>query len=292
MEPELRKKEEKKNKKLTKLFVAIAIMLIVGIGGTFAYYQSTIPFENEFKTGKYGAEVTENFVSPADWVPGDTTNKDVIVKNTGSICENVRVTYQEEWKDSNGNTVPLERNGVRAAIINFDNTTDWVKDGKYYYYQADLMPGEETNSFISSVTYNPDVNLGYTCETVGNTKTCTNDSNIYAGGTYKLTIKVETIECDKKTDGWGYAMFDVGTTVNAKIKTMAAGSSKSSSATDNIVEKMLWSNTLPNNFEATTANTVSASTSPKPIYAWYNNNEKTVYFYTEPEEIYFNQYST
>ena len=293
MEPELRKKEEKKNKrKVLTLFLSIAVVLVIAIGGVFALYSSNDTFENEFKTAKYGAEVTENFVSPKDWQPGDETDKDVKVKNTGSICENVRVSYIESWKDANNNPLPLEKNGIRGAIINFDNTADWVKDGKYYYYQADLMPGEETNSFIKSVTYNPDVNNGYTCEVVGNTKTCTVDGNGYAGGTYTLTIKVDTIECDKKTDGWGYAMFDAGKTVNAKIKTMVAGASKRYDESDNTAEKMLWSNSLPNDFEATTANIVSASTSPKPIYAWYDDNEKTVYFYTEPEEIYFNQDSS
>ena len=202
MELELIKKEEKKNKKLTKLFVTIAIMLVIGIGGTFAYYQNTISFENEFKTGKYGTEVTERFVSPTDWVPGDKTNKDVIVKNTGSICQNARVSYTESWQDKNGDPLPLEKNGVRAAIIEFDNVNDWEKKGDYYYYKEDIMPGQESNSFIKSVTYNPEVNNGYTCETVGNTKTCTVDANGYAGGTYTLTINVETVQCDKKEEAW------------------------------------------------------------------------------------------
>lgn len=203
-----------------KPLVAILLIAIMGvIGVTFAYFTSTDTFYNVFKTGIYDMEVSEIFTSPDDWVPGTTTTKKVVTKNNGSVDAVVRISYTESWVDSDGKELPLiDNNGQKAAIINFaaDIDTKWVAnvedDGvTYYYYKNKLPKNAITSSFIDSVTFNKDVEISVSkpaCEESINeqgekVKTCRTTSVGYAGGTYTLNIKVETIQFDQYKTGWG-----------------------------------------------------------------------------------------
>lgn len=237
---------EKKNK---KALVALLIVAIVGvIGFTFAYFSDKITVNNEFKTKPYGTTVTEVFVSPENWTPGTETEKTVVTKNSGEVDEAVRVSYTEKWVSANGDElsgsiqiggssqpvtpspdVPDSDDDIsidddvdipstpsvtyeRAAIINFDNESDWTVDydenGKgYYYYNKKLAKGESTSSFIKSVTFNGNVESSSDCpKTVtGGTQTitCTSTGNGYDGATYTLTITVETVQYDQYKAAWG-----------------------------------------------------------------------------------------
>ena len=82
-----------KNRKMIMGFLFIGVIAIFGI--TFAYFGNLMGVVNEFKTNPYGSTVTEQFVSPTNWKPGDTTEKTLIVENTGSVDEAVRVSYTE-----------------------------------------------------------------------------------------------------------------------------------------------------------------------------------------------------
>ena len=198
--------EQKKNR---KPLIAIALALLVGlVGGTIAYFTSEATFNNQFKTKPYSTEITETFVSPDNWTPGTTTDKTVIAKNTGDVDVAVRVSYTEEWKDASNNPLSLTTDGVTAAVINFADDLDskWTHDGNYYYYKTKLTKNQSTTSFIQSVTFNEDVTLtaNPACETnqAGNTVTCSTQAGGYAGGTYTLTIKVETVQFDAYQEAW------------------------------------------------------------------------------------------
>lgn len=197
------------NRKKKNALYALILLAVVGlIGGTFAYFTSEDTFANIFRTKPYKMEVTETFESPDDWTPGTTTNKTIIAKNTGDVDAAVRVSYTEKWVDSNNADLPLESGGKRAAIINFasDLDTKWTKDGNYYYYKTKLTTGQSTSSFIESVTFNKDVditaNTSCTEDAVAHTKTCTTSTTGYGGGTYTLTIKVETVQFDQYKAAW------------------------------------------------------------------------------------------
>ena len=203
-------------KKIKNKKVILALVLLLGMAATFAYYTTTDSFENIFKTSKYGTKVEEVFESPDDWTPGDETSKTVIATNTGDVCENVRVSYTESWKNENNNDLPLVDPilNERIAIINFDNTADWKQNGNYYYYNKNLLKNESTTSFIKSVTYNPNYatsGMNCTSTTEGNktTKECSTGNDSYAGATYKLTITVETIQCDAMESEWGVTIAEL-----------------------------------------------------------------------------------
>ena len=203
-------------KKIKNKKVILVLVLLLGIAASFAYYTTTDSFENIFKTSKYGTKVEEVFESPDDWTPGDETSKTVIATNTGDVCENVRVSYTESWKNENNNDLPLVDPTLneRIAIINFDNTADWKQNGNYYYYNKNLLKNESTTSFMKSVTYNPNYatsGMNCTSTTEGNktTKECSTGNDSYAGATYKLTITVETIQCDAMESEWGVTIAEL-----------------------------------------------------------------------------------
>ena len=184
-----------KNKK--SLIALFAILLIAVIGVTFAYFQGQTVFRNVFFTGTYRLVTTEVFESPDNWQPGQEIDKTVTTTNEGTVPAAVRISYTEKWFD--GDTEITNSVPAGTAIINFDNTEDWELEDGYYYYKHILNPGETTTSFIKSVTLSNAVN-GVTCTGDGATKSC-ESTNPIAGATYKLILRIETIQSDK-TDEW------------------------------------------------------------------------------------------
>ena len=221
--------QEIKSKKSLVALVLVAVLGIVGV--TIAYFTSTDTIENVFGTKPYSMEVTETFTSPDNWTPGTTTSKTVVATNKGDVDAAVRVSYTESWVDANGNPLSLTDSATptpnRVAVINFasDYTTKWTKStesGKdYYYYKTKLAKDASTSSLIQSVTFNPNVTIStsdactYTLNdnTTTTTKpadmttvksvTCRTTTDGYAGGTYTLTIKVETVQYDQYQTAWG-----------------------------------------------------------------------------------------
>ena len=97
--------------------IVIAILFIGIIGLTIAYYTNTITIENEFGVRTYKTTVGEEFISPDNWLPGDTTSKIVTATNSGQIDQAVRVYYDESWIDSKGNKLPLIQKIDNIGIV-------------------------------------------------------------------------------------------------------------------------------------------------------------------------------
>lgn len=201
--------------KSKRSLVALALVAVLGVVGvTIAYFTSTDTFENVFGTKPYSMEVVETFESPDDWTPGTTTDKTVVATNKGDVEAAVRVSFTEKWEAASGTTLALKDASNRsAAIINFasDLSTKWTKStegGKdYYYYKTKLAKNASTSSLIESVTFNPDVTIetsdNCVTDSTAHTKTCTTTTSGYAGGTYTLTITVETVQYDQYQTAWG-----------------------------------------------------------------------------------------
>ena len=189
-------------KKKKRIITTLGLLLVVVIGATFAYYTSNTSFENVFNAGKYKITLTEEFVSPDNWVPGETIPKTVTAKNDGTVDAAVRISYTEQWtKEIDGvETDITSQVSPNPAIINFDNTDDWTLSNGKYYYKYILKPTDETSSFISGVTLDPNLN-SVTCTGEGNTKTC-EARNEASGAKYKLTFTIETIQYDVYENEW------------------------------------------------------------------------------------------
>ena len=206
-----------------KSIIALLIVAIIGIVGlTLAYFSNSDTIENSFITKEYGSTYTEEFVSPDNWLPGDTTDKTVVVENTGEVDEAVRISYTESWTTHNNGTLNgwIHPDGTKSthttetelstdesvAILNLANTSDWTKVGDYYYYNYKLAPGESTTSFLESVTFNSKTKLDDTCVTTidGSTKTvtCNSSGDDYDNATYTLTFTIETVQYNKYNEAW------------------------------------------------------------------------------------------
>ena len=202
-------------KKLQNKKVLIAGIVLIGfaaVGGTFAFMNTSVPFENVFKLGAYEVDYTETFSSPSNWSPCDVTPKSVTVTNKGSIAVGARIKYTESWKATDDSDLPLvaeDKNGnefslATPKLINLDK---WLYDGsEYYYYYKELQPNETTVPFIESVTFNCETNFVNEEITYTNTETGKegrSSENDYLSSTYHLNINIQTIQRDKQLDAWG-----------------------------------------------------------------------------------------
>ena len=88
------------------------------------------------------------------------------------------------------------------------------------------------------------------------------------------------------------ALLDTGGSVNVKLKKLAGNSSASSLTIDNSITAIVRSSTLPNDFTPSDDNTISHSSSPFPIYAWYDSGSTTIYYYSEATMILMNKDSS
>lgn len=96
--------------------LALAALLALGIiGGTVAYGTQTQQAVNEFRTGEYATKLVEEFVPPSDWQPGISVNKDVKVRNNGTVPVFASIKLHQSWvrkenvTDADGNIVPPKK---------------------------------------------------------------------------------------------------------------------------------------------------------------------------------------
>lgn len=198
-----------KNKnKRKKLLLILGVSIFTVIGGTLAYFTTSSSIPNIFKSGLYQETIHEKFVSPTNWTPGTTTKKEVTVTNTGDVDMAVRASVEENWVSKNGTTLPNKINNEGVALLNLND--GWTKDndGYYYYGSKDnltkLASGDESSSFISGVTFNPNINANLVANTSsdGKTITYTSTGDGYDDATYTLTVKLDTIQYDQATNAW------------------------------------------------------------------------------------------
>ncbi|WP_040194645.1 BsaA family SipW-dependent biofilm matrix protein [Clostridium culturomicium] len=125
------------------------------IGGVFAYWTQELQVRNEFKTAKYNTKVVEDFNPPSNWTPGQEINKDVSIRNEGTIPVFARATIHQEWirrenvYDSNGNPIsPLKGENIPltfdttngsdyASVVTWGKDVVLLSDGK----QSDIELG-------------------------------------------------------------------------------------------------------------------------------------------------------
>ena len=190
-----------KNKK--SLMAIIALVLVLVVGSTFAYFYTTADFENQFNLGKYNVVIKEVFEPPEDWAPGDTTPKLITAKNEGQVPAVVRISYTETWTDEDGQTINSNDIPNNAVIINFTTPSNWEYDSNdgYYYYKNILDAGDETDSLIQSVTLNSNL-VGSVCVDGNGESTCHDNMKGLAGANYKLTFNIEIIQSDLYQSTW------------------------------------------------------------------------------------------
>ena len=183
--------------KRTKVAIS-ALMVLVLIAATWAYFTSESKIDNNFNTlGKYGMETIEKFTPERDIEPGVTIEKEVGVKNTGDGGLVVRVRLDEKWaregtefiaissedngafngkidstvKDAQGKVTSTQVDKTDGAVAgdatvmhkNLLGISDgtWTKGNDGYYYYSTILAEKNTTSLLfDTITLAGDVDLG------------------------------------------------------------------------------------------------------------------------------------
>ena len=130
--------------------VALALMLVLSVGGTVAYLSTaTGSVTNTFTP----TPVECNIVEP-NWQNGKITKNGVFIQNTGKADAHIRATIVVTWQDAAGNVygqVPVEGEG-KDYVLKI-NKSSWRKgsDG-YWYCIAAGSPDTQTAVLIKSCT--------------------------------------------------------------------------------------------------------------------------------------------
>lgn len=135
----------KRNVKITAFG---ALLAAAAIGGTWAYFNQELTAANMFDTGTYDTELVEEF-KPSDgenWQPGVSVNKDVTVRNTGTLPVVVRVKFEEKW-------VSRTEDGSEGRVLyEMDTTKDKEALGKD---KPTASPADAANKFETVYQGNP-----------------------------------------------------------------------------------------------------------------------------------------
>ena len=85
-------KKKKSAKQKRVLIVALIVAVAIVAGSTFAWFSSKDEVTNRLTaSANYNVSIVEDFQPPADWLPGQTINKDVAAVNTGNVDAFVRM---------------------------------------------------------------------------------------------------------------------------------------------------------------------------------------------------------
>ncbi len=160
-----------------KLMIGLSVVALVALlaVGTWAWFTANDSVENKFATGTVDVSIVEEFEPVANWNPGDTTKKEVSIKNEGSLDAFVRVKLTPVWTPAEGSEV--DELSIDNVDLNLSDEANWVKEGDYYYYLIALESGAETPLLLESVTFKG-------AET----------DNDYQGAELEITVEAEAIQ--------------------------------------------------------------------------------------------------
>lgn len=153
-----------------KLFViAIAALVLATLAaGSLAYFSDETTTHNVITSGGVTIELnewadeakTEPFPvkeGVGGVMPGQTVTKIAEITNTGAGDAWVRVKITTAIELARGVNAEPDLSLVQLAL----NTTDWTKQGEYYYYNKSLAPGQTTAPLLESVTFSADMGNEY-----------------------------------------------------------------------------------------------------------------------------------
>ena len=130
-------------KKKGALVAIGGIVVVAGIGVTWAVTHDLSVINNNLALANYQTTFTENFTSPPNWQTCQTVPKTITVTNNSGVDVAVRIKLEEDWIASDGTThlpVASAASGLTMAQINYTANSGWTQDGQYYVYDTDLAP--------------------------------------------------------------------------------------------------------------------------------------------------------
>lgn len=152
-----------------KMFAVIALCIItlIGVSGTYAYYQSEVQIKNPFRTGEPRIHLSEKFNEADNWVPGEEKEKKVWFENLGNMDLLLRFKVEVTLRDpadqpvkitasKSDKNVYVTADGNEFCTLNWfdENMKSWgdKQDGFYYYNQI-FKAEAKTLPVLKSVTF-------------------------------------------------------------------------------------------------------------------------------------------
>lgn len=124
--------------KSSALIIALALILVLAVGGTVAYiFTQTGPVINTFTP-------TEAKITVDEKISGNQKTK-ITVKNTSTgVPVYIRVALVANMIDEDGNVTPTE------AVPTFTLGENWIQIGEYYYYKLPVQVGQSTGNLLKA----------------------------------------------------------------------------------------------------------------------------------------------
>ena len=152
---------------------------------TYAYFSDSLSTGGSvIYAGTTSAVIIDNTVlngeqipagTPIRIMPGQTVNKSVTAKNTGTLPIYVRIKLNSDITLS-GNAVGREAE-IDNSLVSFDfDTLNWQYSNGYYYYKFPLTAGKQSPDLFTTVKFS---------EKMG---------NLYKDGNILLTVRVEIVQ--------------------------------------------------------------------------------------------------
>lgn len=175
------------------LIFLILFLLVVGIGGTFAYYYSEVIIPNRFQAMTYHVTIEEEFYDDfgtkrVSFVNQEETNAPVVL----------RINYNESWRKTIDDVVITPSNVIDGQDVVTKEWTDaflndFVDGGDGWFYYTKVLNAQESIQVLESITLN---------ESLVSTSS---DAIDYQGADYELSFNFESIQAssDAILDIWG-----------------------------------------------------------------------------------------
>lgn len=132
-------------KKLTGILTVLGICMLSG-AGILGYWKLTGSSGNILTMASFQNQIEEEYRIPGYVDPGQTVDKVVNVKNTGTADSRIRVKIRKMFGDRKADGSFVEDTRLDPEMIQIScNTTHWkeMSDG-YYYYTEILKAGSQT----------------------------------------------------------------------------------------------------------------------------------------------------
>lgn len=175
------------------LIFLILFLLVVGIGGTFAYYYSEVIIPNRFQAMTYHVTIEEEFYDDfgtkrVSFVNQEETNAPVVL----------RINYNESWRKTIDDVVITPSNVIDGQDVVTKEWTDaflndFADGGDGWFYYTKVLNAQESIQVLETITLN------------SNLVSTSSDAIDYQGADYELSFNFESIQAssDAILDIWG-----------------------------------------------------------------------------------------